>query len=569
MKRACPTVVPCTGEDSPILNLSSEAPDPLIFTGIGYTPAVTYRPPVLGDVPGMAVAQDCYGTAFSVDSQEIADLLAQINAIACQDQARGAGGSPVDPTPIPGGTPGTTPGRPTGKGGGGGGGGGGAENQRPTEGGGGGTIRQLRPNNAWSCLNAEADPWSTLYTLEGARPGVNYQFSVTSGSLPPGITLQQVGLSSAHLVGTGTTAGFYSFTIQAAPQGTSIISAQTADTYAVFGITNPNLPEAAIGVGYSYQLETDGGTAPVTFSAGAGFPTWATMSSSGLISGTPDDEACGREYSFPVTITDAEGGECTENLTLNVAGLQILGDPPPGTVCNVYGPFQFTTVPNGAVFSGSVPAGLTLDPDGTVHGTLCEQNGRFNIHAEMFDNPDCSGDRDFRINSTPPVGCPNHPNDLAWTLVPVAPWGAGIFNGSGGSVSASCTGFWDISGGGCGAPTASQQKVVATAQMQNCCANRTVRVTLTSVRSDVTCTNTTLIPPITIHTNGTVSIQIASAHTITHNFLSAGGPDTFSDFYDWVQPPGMVCTVPPNNISFQCNCTGSGTIQATLTFQVL
>lgn len=99
MIRPCPiTPNTCPGADSPITNLSSEAPDPLLFAGVGWDPYNPYRPPPLGDGP--AVATDCSGVTWSAISQEMADLLAQLNAANCiTPDPPGPPGPGPDPLP--------------------------------------------------------------------------------------------------------------------------------------------------------------------------------------------------------------------------------------------------------------------------------------------------------------------------------------------------------------------------------------------------------------------------------------------------------------------------------------
>jgi hypothetical protein len=87
MKRTdCPNIiVGCPGVDDPISNTSSESPDPLLFSGVGWSPYDPYRPPPLGG--GINVPFDCSNITWSDVSQEMADLLAKINAITCQPPA--------------------------------------------------------------------------------------------------------------------------------------------------------------------------------------------------------------------------------------------------------------------------------------------------------------------------------------------------------------------------------------------------------------------------------------------------------------------------------------------------
>ena len=83
------------GEDSPITNLSSEAPDPLLFSGHGWDPYNPYLPPPLGDGP--VVPTDCSNITWSDISQLNADLMAQLAAAGCQPPPPGPPGPWPDP----------------------------------------------------------------------------------------------------------------------------------------------------------------------------------------------------------------------------------------------------------------------------------------------------------------------------------------------------------------------------------------------------------------------------------------------------------------------------------------
>ena len=81
----------CPGADSPVLNHSSEAPDPFMYAGIGYNPYDTHRATPIGD--GQDNKLDCSTIAWSTISQEMADFIAAATAAGCT--------VPPWPTPIP------------------------------------------------------------------------------------------------------------------------------------------------------------------------------------------------------------------------------------------------------------------------------------------------------------------------------------------------------------------------------------------------------------------------------------------------------------------------------------
>ena len=143
----------------------------------------------------------------------------------------------------------------------------------------------------------------TLTTTGGTGP---YRYSVTAGTLPQGLSLGASGV----LAGTPALSGTYLFTItatdsSATPNTTSVAYALViqAAPPAVITISPSGLPNGMAGVAYSQTLSANGGTPPYTFSADPStFPPGITMSSSGVISGTP---ATGGNYSINVNAEDS------------------------------------------------------------------------------------------------------------------------------------------------------------------------------------------------------------------------------------------------------------------------
>lgn len=132
------------------------------------------------------------------------------------------------------------------------------------------------------------------------------QWFITSGALPPGLILEdQTGFTptqtqSMGISGNPSIAGNYPFTILIADTlGHSITK---NFTISVLGITN-SPPNGTVGSAYSFQFTAAGGTAPYTFSVlAAALPDGLTMSASGLITGTPEnDTPCSPIF----TVTDS------------------------------------------------------------------------------------------------------------------------------------------------------------------------------------------------------------------------------------------------------------------------
>jgi len=165
-----------------------------------------------------------------------------------------------------------------------------------------------------------------------------YQFSVLSGSLPPGLTLA----SSGHVSGTPTQAGGWSFWVNLSDQNPpsadwcAPASAQREFTITINGagggsppapapaptvsITTANLPEASVGSPYSLTLAASGSSTKSWTIAAGSLPAGLSLASNGVLSGTPLTPGTA---SFTVKVSTA-GATSQKGFTLQVgAALQI------------------------------------------------------------------------------------------------------------------------------------------------------------------------------------------------------------------------------------------------------
>lgn len=128
----------------------------------------------------------------------------------------------------------------------------------------------------------------TTYSQSLAATGGagGFTWSVTAGSLPSGLTLA----SSGTISGTPTATGTFNFTAQVKDSvGTTASQAYTVSIASPLTITTTSIPDATVGVAYTFTLQASGGTAPYTWSISSGtLPAGLTLNSStGVISGTP------------------------------------------------------------------------------------------------------------------------------------------------------------------------------------------------------------------------------------------------------------------------------------------
>jgi large repetitive protein len=221
---------------------------------------------------------------------------------------------------------------------------------------------------------------SYSFQLDGAGgcgPGLPYQFSILSGSLPPGLSLAKSGLIS----GTPTQGGAYSFWVELSDQNPPSASwcvpsdAQRQLTITVvtgLSIEQNSLKPAATNTPYNVQLTATGGGSQVWSVKSGQLPAGLTLSSSGLISGTPT--ATG-DSTFVVQVTDVNRTD-TETYTLSVVQQLKITAPSKSVAGEVGVRFSLALKSSGGrpantwSVEGTLPAGLTLDAaTGDITGT--------------------------------------------------------------------------------------------------------------------------------------------------------------------------------------------------------
>lgn len=85
-------------------------------------------------------------------------------------------------------------------------------------------------------------------------------------------------------------------------------------------------PAGTNGLPYSYAFSARGGEAPYTWTALGSLPDGLTLSSSGILSGTPNVRLPGT-FNVAVRVTDSRGVSATVNLVLAIAATPTAGDP--------------------------------------------------------------------------------------------------------------------------------------------------------------------------------------------------------------------------------------------------
>jgi Bacterial cadherin-like domain/Putative Ig domain len=256
------------------------------------------------------------------------------------------------------------------------------------------TITVTNPANATGTVDAA---FSETFTQAGAHGSAT--FTLNSGSLPAGLTLSAAGVLS----GTPTVAGSFPITVLVtdsngctgvSPTYNLVINCQTIT------VTNPVNTTGTINAPFSEQFTQAGAHGTATFSldgTSAALPTGLTLSSSGLLSGTPLQQGT---FAIVVKVTDSNGCTgvgATYNLVINCQTITVTNPAttsfPAGSPMSVM--FTQTGAIGGATFSldgtsAALPTGLTLHADGTLDGTPM-QGGTFAIVVKVTDGNGCTG----------------------------------------------------------------------------------------------------------------------------------------------------------------------------------
>jgi Putative Ig domain/Bacterial Ig domain len=235
-----------------------------------------------------------------------------------------------------------------------------------------------------------------------------FSFSVT-GALPPGLNLSASGVYAGGLTGTPTIAGTYTFMVKA----TDTLGNFDSKSYIVtinpqISFAGGTLPQGYISQpGYNATLSATGGTGTLTFTTIGNPPPGLTLSSGGVLSGTPS--AMGT-FSFYVQARDAVGAATGQGYTLRIVAPTILTLGPSfllsGRVGTAYS--QTVTAVGGvapyrfSVTSGNLPAGVTLSSAGLLNGTPAA-SGPYTFTVTATDNASHTGSMTYTLTVSPQI----------------------------------------------------------------------------------------------------------------------------------------------------------------------
>jgi hypothetical protein len=166
--------------------------------------------------------------------------------------------------------------------------------------------------------------------------------------------------------------------------------------------------QASVNGPYTYTLQASGGTAPYTWSSTGSLPPGLTMSSSGVITGTPT--AAGT-YTFTARVTDAAGRTGTTEIaiTISLPPISVSTNSLPNGILGQAYNHSLTVAGGTAPYRWTVgsgfPPGLQLQPTtGAITGTPSSA-GSFIFQVQVTDTNQLSATRSLTLMvNAPPLG---------------------------------------------------------------------------------------------------------------------------------------------------------------------
>lgn len=273
---------------------------------------------------------------------------------------------------------------------------------------------------------------SYSYTFQATGGTGALSYASTSGTIPPGLTLNSSGL----LGGVPTTVGTYSFTVVV--DDSAGLSATTSFTVVIqpqpLTIFGPATSTVTAGSPVQITFNATGGVPPYTFGSTGSLPTGTTLSTSGKLTGTATTAGT---FTFAITVTDSVNtqppGSRNFTIVVNPAPLSVTATLAAGQVGAAYfGQFGASggTPPYTFTVTG-LPAGLTA-ANGAVTGTPTAA-GQYQVTVSVTDSAKGATSQTFSLTITAGLtvttaSLPGGTQNVAYTATLAASGGSGKYS---------------------------------------------------------------------------------------------------------------------------------------------
>jgi large repetitive protein len=237
--------------------------------------------------------------------------------------------------------------------------------------------------------------YAQAVSATGGQPP--YSWSVSGGSLPPGLSL-----NGAQISGAPTASGTFPFTLHVSDaSGKTATKDLSIRIGAALTVVTSSLASLQTGVATTQQLTASGGVPPYSWAVVSGsLPPGLALSTSGLISGTP---TVAGNFSFTIRVSDSSAASANRAFTLAVSvSLSING-------CPAINATQGQSYASAAVASGGLtpytwtlaagplPSGLVFNSSsGTLSGTPGD-SGTYPYTLLLTDKAGATATRDCQL----------------------------------------------------------------------------------------------------------------------------------------------------------------------------
>jgi len=251
-------------------------------------------------------------------------------------------------------------------------------------------------------------------TLAVSPASPPYQWAVTSGLLPAGLTLKSDGTERATITGTPDADGRFSFTITARDsRGCTASNTYTIQICPLLSIGPASIPDGTSNSPYDIAFLVSGSIKPYTWQKSGNIPPGLTFGTDGsekaTLTGTPTTPG---SYTFTLDVRDANGCATSRTYTLKVVCPTLTIAPAALADAILKADYNASLTVTGSaapyswsISAGALPTGMALTSDTSSRAVISgapAAEGLFNFTVRVADANGCAATRAYSLR----VACP-------------------------------------------------------------------------------------------------------------------------------------------------------------------